>query len=76
MKIRLGFEITYDCPPTHADDPDVERALFADLDLIVPDHHRGPPVPMTASVHVRQLVQPHRRARGRSGFQPTPWSST
>ena len=66
MQIRVGYELIYECPqPT-------PMILMLNVhytrvsDIVRPDHLITiPPLPITRlSRHLRQLVQPHRRAGG------------
>ena len=66
MKIRVGYELVYECPqPT-------PMILMLNIhftrvsDLVIADHIiTSPPTPLTALPRrLRQLVQPYRRAAG------------
>ena len=65
MKIRIGYELIYDCPQPTPMILTLSVHYTRVSDIIIPDHLiADPPVPLTAYRDSRQLVQPYRRAQG------------
>ncbi len=69
MKIRIGYELVYDCPQPTPMILTLNVHYTRVSDMLIPDHLiADPPVPITAIGAVVSLPP-----RGWSGCPPMPW---